>query len=644
MTKDKKIPEGAPGKFPGKRPPLDIKTIKRLLTYFKKYQWKMVFVFVCIVVSTVASVASSLFIKTLIDDYIFPLIGVENPSYLPLLGAIGGMAALYLCGILSSLFYNRTMATVTHSILDDIRGTMFRHMQRLPIRYFDTHSHGDVMSYYTNDTDTLRQVLSQSLPQVIQSILSLVTVFFAMLSQSVWLTVIVIIFSFFMMKLLGVITGKSGHYFMNAQRSLASMNGFIEEMINGQKVVKVFNHEEKAKEGFNNKNEDHFFNATNANKLANTMMPLMNGLGYFLYVIIAIVGGYLALSGFPNLSLKGIVPLTLGTIASFLQLSRSFCQPIGNVSNQLNSVVMATAGAKRIFELIDEPTEENNGKVTLVNMTKKNGVIEETEERTEHWAWKIPHEDGTFEYRELLGEVHLEHVDFSYEEGKRILHDVTFYAEPGQKVALVGATGAGKTTITNLINHFYDIENGAITYDGINIRDINKDDLRRSMGVVLQDVNLFTGTVMENLRYGRPDATDEECIAAAELADADSFIRMLPDGYNTVLEGDGSGLSQGQRQLISIARAAVADPPVMILDEATSSIDTRTEAIVQRGMDALMHGRTVFVIAHRLSTVQNSDVIMVLDHGRIIERGSHDKLIEQKGTYYRLYTGAFELD
>ncbi len=630
--------------IPSKRPPLDIATVKRLLSYFRNYRIQMVFVVICIILATVASVASSLFIKTLIDDYITPLIGVSDPNFSALLGALAVMAVIYLTGIFSSLFYNRTMAKVTQNILKDIRSSMFRHMQRLPIKYFDTHSHGDVMSYYTNDADTLRQMLSQSVPQVIQSILTIVFVFISMLLQSIWLTLIVLVFTFFMFKILGKITGKSGHYFMQAQRSIAGMNGYVEEMINGQKVVKVFNHEDKAKEAFNVKNTELCENATNANKFANTLMPLMNGLGYFLYVIIAICGGSLALSGMPNLSLTGIGVLTLGTIASFLQLSRSFCQPIGNVSNQINSVIMAVAGAKRIFELIDEPIEENNGKVTLVNMTKKNGIIEETDERTEQWAWKIPLEDGTFEYRELKGEVHLEHVDFSYVEGKRVLHDVTFYAEPGQKVALVGATGAGKTTITNLINHFYDIENGAITYDGINIRDINKNDLRRSMGVVLQDVNLFTGTVMENLRYGRPDATDDECIAAAQLADADSFIRMLPDGYNTVLEGDGSGLSQGQRQLISIARAAVADPPVMILDEATSSIDTRTEAIVQRGMDALMYGRTVFVIAHRLSTVQNSDVIMVLDHGRIIERGSHDKLIEQKGTYYRLYTGAFELD
>ncbi len=622
---------------------MDMATIKRLLGYFKPYRFKMGFVLLCIILSTVASVASSLFLKTLIDDYITPLIGVADPDFTALLWALGAMACIYLIGIFSSLFYNRTMADVSQNILKDIRDNMFRHMQKLPIKYFDTHSHGDVMSYYTNDADTLRQVISQSFPQMIQSVLSLTFVFISMLLQSIWLTLIVVVFAFFMLKLVGKITGKSGMYFMAAQRSIANMNGYIEEMINGQKVVKVFNHEDEAKEVFDKKADDLRDNATKANKLALTLMPLMNGLGYFLYVIIAIVGGYMALSGVTNISLTGVSVLTLGTIASFLQLSRSFCQPIGNVSSQLNSVVMAVAGAKRIFELIDEPIEENCGKVTLVNMTKKSGVIEETDERTEQWAWKIPTEEG-FTYRELKGEVHLEHVDFSYEESKRVLHDVTFYAEPGQKVALVGATGAGKTTITNLINHFYDIENGVITYDGINIRDINKADLRRSMGVVLQDVNLFTGTVMENLRYGRPDATDEECIAAAQLADADSFIRMLPEGYQTVLEGDGSGLSQGQRQLISIARAAVADPPVMILDEATSSIDTRTEAIVQRGMDALMHGRTVFVIAHRLSTVQNSDVIMVLDHGRIIERGSHDKLIEEKGTYYRLYTGAFELD
>ncbi len=639
---------------PGKRPTtgakgapiknIDMATVKRLFGYFRGYRAKMIFVLVCIVLSTLASVSSSLFLKSLIDDYIEPLIGQAAPNFTPLIWALCGMACLYLIGILSSLFYNRVMAEVTQGVLKNVRDDMFEHMQTLPVKYFDTHSHGDVMSYYTNDADALRMMLSQSLPQVIQSILTIVFVSVSMLYQSLLLTAIVLVFSFFMMKLVGAVAGKSSGYFMSAQRSIAGMNGYIEEMINGQKVVKVFNHEEKAKEAFDDRNGELCSNVTNANKYANTLMPLMNGLGYVLYVIIAIVGGTLAINGVTNVGLSGVNVLTLGVIASFLQLSRSFCQPIGQVSQQINSVIMAVSGAKRIFELIDEPSEEDTGKITLVNCTEKSGSLEETSEFTEEWAWKIPKEDGTFDYRRLRGEVHLEHVDFSYEKGKQVLHDVTFYAEPGQKVALVGATGAGKTTITNLINHFYDIDSGTITYDGININDIRKDDLRRSMGVVLQDVNLFTGTVMENLRYGRLDATDEECIAAAQLVNADGFIRMLPSGYNTVLSGDGSGLSQGQRQLISIARAAVADPPVMILDEATSSIDTRTESIVQAGMDALMHGRTVFVIAHRLSTVRNSDVIMVLENGRIIERGNHEKLISEKGKYYQLYTGAFELE
>lgn len=653
MTDNAKLSQ-KPNERPGKRPTngakgapiknIDLATVKRLLTYFKGYRLKMIFVLVCIVLSTVASVSSSLFLKSLIDDYIEPLIGRAVPNFTPLIWALCGMGCLYLTGILSSLFYNRVMAEVTQGVLKNVRDEMFRHMQTLPVKYFDTHTHGDVMSYYTNDADSLRMMLSQSLPQVIQSVLTLVFVSLSMMYQSLLLTAIVLVFSFFMLKLVGAVAGKSSGYFMSSQRSIAGMNGYIEEMINGQKVVKVFNHEEKAKENFDERNSELCFNVTNANKYANTLMPLMNGLGYMLYVIIAIVGGILAINGVTNIGLSGVNTLTLGVIASFLQLSRSFCQPIGQVSQQINSVIMAVSGAKRIFELIDEPSEEDTGKITLVNCTEKSGKVEETSEFTEEWAWKIPKDDGSFEYRKLLGEVRLEHVDFSYDKGKQVLHDVTLYAEPGQKVALVGATGAGKTTITNLINHFYDIDRGVITYDGINIKDIRKDDLRRSMGIVLQDVNLFTGTVMENLRYGRLDATDEECIAAAELVNADSFIRMLPQGYNTVLSGDGSGLSQGQRQLISIARAAVADPPVMILDEATSSIDTRTESIVQHGMDALMHGRTVFVIAHRLSTVRNSDVIMVLENGRIIERGNHDKLIAEKGKYYQLYTGAFELE
>lgn len=575
MTDNAKLSQ-KPNERPGKRPTngakgapiknIDLATVKRLLTYFKGYRLKMIFVLVCIVLSTVASVSSSLFLKSLIDDYIEPLIGQAVPNFTPLIWALCGMGCLYLTGILSSLFYNRVMAEVTQGVLKNVRDEMFRHMQTLPVKYFDTHTHGDVMSYYTNDADSLRMMLSQSLPQVIQSVLTLVFVSLSMMYQSLLLTAIVLVFSFFMLKLVGAVAGKSSGYFMSSQRSIAGMNGYIEEMINGQKVVKVFNHEEKAKENFDERNSELCFNVTNANKYANTLMPLMNGLGYMLYVIIAIVGGILAINGVTNIGLSGVNTLTLGVIASFLQLSRNFCQPIGQVSQQINSVIMAVSGAKRIFELIDEPSEEDTGKITLVNCTEKNGKVEETNEFTEEWAWKIPKDDGSFEYRKLLGEVRLEHVDFSYEKGKQVLHDVTLYAEPGQKVALVGATGAGKTTITNLINHFYDIDSGVITYDGINIKDIRKDDLRRSMGIVLQDVNLFTGTVMENLRYGRLDATDEECIAAAELVNADSFIRMLPQGYNTVLSGDGSGLSQGQRQLISIARAAVADPPVMILD------------------------------------------------------------------------------
>lgn len=628
----------------GGTPELNKDVIKRLMKYLKPYRTKMIFVFVCIILSSVANVSASLFIQTLIDDYISPLLLESNPVFTGLLKALVFMGTIYIIGALSSLFYNRVMATVSQGILKKIRDDMFTHMQTLPISYFDKHTHGDVMSYYTNDTDTLRQMISQSIPMAFSSIITIIAVFFAMLSISLWLTLVVIAFVFIMMTLFAVIAKKSGRFFVKQQTSLADVNGYIEEMINGQKVVKVFCHEEKAKETFDKKNEELFHNASAANGYVNVIMPMMNTLGYVLYVIIAVIGGSLALSKTGNVHLIGINVLSLGAIASFLQLSRSFIQPISQISQQINFIIMAMAGAERIFELLDEPSEVDDGYVTLVNAKEENGQIIECEHRTGIWAWKHPHGDGSITYTKLEGRIVFDDVDFGYIPEKIVLHNVTLYAEPAQKIAFVGATGAGKTTITNLINRFYDLADGKIRYDGININKIKKSDLRRSMGVVLQDVNLFTGTVMDNIRYGKLDATDEECIEAAKLANAHNFIEMLPNGYNTLLEGDGSGLSQGQRQLISIARAAVADPPVMILDEATSSIDTRTEAIVQKGMDALMEGRTVFVIAHRLSTIQNSDVIMVLEQGRIIERGNHDKLISEKGKYYQLYTGVFELD
>ena len=623
---------------------LDKKTLLRLLSYMKAYRVQLVLVFLCIALSAFASVMSSLFLRTLIDDYIAPLLLTSAPVFTGLLFALCQMAVIYVIGAFATLLYNRMMAVVSQGTLKTIRDEMFAHMQTLPIKYFDTHTHGDVMSYYTNDTDTLRQMISQSIPQTLSSIFTVVSVFFSMLSLSVWLTAFIIIFLILMFKVIGKVTAKSGGYFVRQQQSLGAVNGYIEEMINGQKVVKVFCHEEKAKESFDKKNDELFHNATEANKFANILGPIMNALGYALYVLIAILGGFMALNGTPNLSLSGMGVMTLGSIASFLQLSRSFVQPISQVTQQISSIIMAMAGASRIFSLLDEESETDEGYVTLVNAEKHGDTLVESDKRTGLWAWKHPHGDGSVTYTELTGRVELNEVDFGYVPDKIVLHDISIYAKPGQKIAFVGATGAGKTTITNLINRFYDIADGKIRYDGININKIKKPDLRHSLGVVLQDVNLFTGTVMENIRYGKLDATDEECIAAAKLANADGFIRMLPNGYDTVLSGDGSGLSQGQRQLISIARAAVADPPVMILDEATSSIDTRTESIVQSGMDALMKGRTVFVIAHRLSTVKNSDVIMVLDHGRIIERGSHHDLIERRDTYYRLYTGAFELE
>lgn len=623
---------------------VNTQTIKRLMSYISKYKIRFIFVLICIVISSLASVSSSLFLQTLIDDYISPLLLEATPNFSGLARAIFAMMAIYALGIFATLFYNRTMVVIAQGVLKKIRDEMFAHMQKLPICYFDTHAHGDIMSHYTNDADTLRQMLAQSIPQMFASAITIISVIFAMLSLSVWMTAFVLFFVFCMLQVTKFIASRSGKYFIKQQVSLGELNGFIEEMIQGQKVVKVFCHEEKAKEAFDKKNEELCKNATQANNFANILMPVMGNLGYLLYVCAAIVGGTLAISAVPNISLTGSGVITLGMIASFLQLTRSFIMPISQISQQLNSVIMALAGAGRIFELMDEKVEEDDGFVTLVNAKFEGDTLVETKERTGIWAWKYPNKDGSVTYTQLKGEVRFYDVDFGYNPDKIVLHDITLYAEPGQKVAFVGATGAGKTTITNLINRFYDIADGKIQYDGININEIKKDDLRRSLGVVLQDVNLFTGTVMDNIRYGKLDATDEECIAAAKLTNAHGFISMLPQGYDTVLEGDGSGLSQGQRQLISIARAAVANPPVMILDEATSSIDTRTEAIVQKGMDSLMEGRTVFVIAHRLSTVRNSDVIMVLELGHIIERGNHEKLIEEKGKYYQLYTGAFELE
>ncbi len=621
-------------------------TVARLMGYVGRYRLRLVLVLFCILGNTIASVTASTFIKTLIDDYITPMIGQINPDFSGLLTQLVYMACIYGVGMVCGYLYNRLMVVVAQGVLKNVRDDMFAHMQTLPIRYFDTHSHGEIMSHYTNDTDTLRQMIAQALPQVFSSMISIVAVFVAMLSQSLWLTLTVVLFTMLIMWVTGRVSGKSGKFFVKQQQSLASVNGYIEEMMNGQKVVKVFCHEGKAVEEFDRRNEELCLNATEANRFANILGPINNNMGHILYVILAVIGAGLSLSGVINVSLSGAGgAVTLGMIASFLTLSRSFVMPISQVSQQLSSVIMALAGAERIFRLMDEPSETDEGYVTLVNAKRdENGRLCESDHRTGLWAWKHPHSDGTTTYTELKGDIVLDDVDFGYTPEKIVLHDISIYAKPGQKIAFVGATGAGKTTITNLLTRFYDIADGKIRYDGININKIKKDDLRHSLGMVLQDVNLFTGTVMENLRFGNPDATDEECIEAAKLVNADGFIRMLPQGYDTVLTGDGSGLSQGQRQLISIARAAVEDPPVMILDEATSSIDTRTESIVQKGMDALMKGRTVFVIAHRLSTVRNSDAIMVLDHGRIIERGSHADLIAQKGTYYRLYTGAFELE
>jgi len=619
-------------------------TVKRLLTYLGGYKIKMILVVISIVLSAVAAAISSLFLKTLIDDYITPLLVEAVPDFSGLFRVILLMGSIYAIGVLASLFYSRTMVSIAQGVLKRIRDDMFSKMQSFSIKYFDSHSHGDLMSHYTNDIDTLRQMLSQSLPHLISSVVTIVAVIASMLYLSFWMSGFVILFVFVLLKVVKIIAGKSGRYFVEQQKSLGDLNGYIEEMINGLKVVKVFNHEKDVISNFDKKNEILCENSTKAHTYANILMPIMMNLGYVLYVLLAIVGGALAVGGVKNISITGFSVVSLGMIASFLQLSRNFVQPIAQVSQQLNAVVMAFAGAERIFKLMDQESESDEGYVSLIDVKYENGELVEADHRTDLWAWKHPHGDGTTTYTPLNGEVRFYDVDFGYNTDELVLHDITLFAKPGQKVAFVGATGAGKTTITNLINRFYDLADGKIRYDGINVNKIKKADLRRSLGIVLQDVNLFSGTVMDNIRYGRLDATDEECIEAAKLANADGFIRMLPEGYNTMLTGDGSGLSQGQRQLVSIARAAVADPPVMILDEATSSIDTRTEAIVQKGMDALMKGRTVFVIAHRLSTVQNSDVIMVLEKGRIIERGSHDELVNEKGKYYQLYTGAFELD
>ncbi len=622
------------GRMPGeKKVENPGRIFKRLMKYvMKSYGLHLVIVAILILVSVLANVQGTMFIQSLIDDYIQPLLTAESADYQPLAMAILRVAGFYAIGVASAYIYNRLMINVTQGVLRNLRNDLFSHMETLPIKYFDTHSHGDIMSIYTNDTDTIRQMVSQSMPQVFNSAITVVSVFISMVILSVPLTIVTLVMVVVMLVVTARTAGISGRYFLQQQRDIGKVNGFIEEMMEGQKVVKVFCHEEENIQKFNELNENLYQSADRANYLVNIVGPVNMQLGNVSYVVCAIVGG--------ALSLSGITGLSLGSLASFLTFNRSFNMPINQISQQLNSIVMAMAGAERIFKMLDEEPETDNGYVTLVHVKEENGRLVESKSRTGRWAWRHEHQaDHSVDYVEVKGDVVFDGVDFGYNDEKIVLHDVELFATPGQKIAFVGSTGAGKTTITNLINRFYDIQDGKIRYDGINVNKIRKADLRRSLGIVLQDTHLFTGTVMDNIRYGKLDATDEEVIAAAKLANADGFIRHLPEGYDTVLTGDGANLSQGQRQLLAIARAAIADPPVLILDEATSSIDTRTERIVQDGMDKLMKGRTTFVIAHRLSTVKNSDCIMVLEQGRIIERGTHDQLIEEQGKYYQLYTG-----